>query len=119
MKKSVPDDEEENRPLPFSKSKAASWHARTSFSGRPTGKTDDEPWFQPLSISLSIFAVLVWFCVLREESDVDLELDKSLYQRVEGLEKKQLELSLRFNQDRGLETKEIHKRLSEINSQNN
>merc|ERR1712116_42557 len=112
-KKSTDSHEEiDNKPLPFSKSKAASWSAKSSFSGKQT--IDEEPWYQPIVISMSIGAILVWFCVLREENDLDRELDKSLYDRVEGMEEKQLQLTLEHNQTQGLNTKEVQDRLDEI-----
>ncbi len=113
-KSSSPEDPE--KPLPFSKSRAASWSAKSSFSGGGHF-TDDTPWYQSLSISASIAAILIWFCILREENDIDQELGKSLYERVDGLEKKQLELALVHNRGQaGVDTKAIQKRLDEINS---
>ena len=109
------ESEDPDKALVFSKSKAASWSDRSSFSGR-NHFTDYIPWYQPFSISASIGAVLIWFCILREESDVDKELGKSLYERIDGLEKKQLELSLIHNRSTGKDTKAIQERLDEINS---
>lgn len=103
--------EDSEKPLPFSKSKAASLSGHVRFS---TNNNDDSPWYQPLSISLSLSAILLWFCVFREENDVDKELTKSLYDRVEGLEKKQLQLALQHNQT--IDTVAIHRRLKELES---
>lgn len=106
--------ENPNQPLPFSKSGAATWNAKSAYSGS-RNKPDDSPWYQSLSISLSIGAILVWFCILREENDVDLELGKSLYERVDGLEKKQLELALQQNHGSQAEIASMQKRLDELN----
>ena len=106
--------QDSNQPLPFSKSGAATWNAKSAYGGR--NAPDDTPWYQSLSISLSISAILIWFCILREENDVDKELGKSLYDRVDGLEKKQLELALQ--QGGSYSKKEItafQKRLDELN----
>ena len=65
-------------------------------------------------ISISIGAILLWFCVLREENDLDRELEKTLYDRVDGLEEKQLELVLEHNRTQGLDTRAIQARLNEI-----
>jgi hypothetical protein len=100
-------------PLSFSKSNAAKWSAKKSFSGG--GNTDDSPWYQPFVISASVTAILIWFCVLREENDIDKELGKSLYDRVDGMEKKQLELALKHN-IQGIDTIAIKKRLDELKS---
>ena len=102
----------DDAPLPFSKSKAASWSAKSSFSGKQS--VEEEPWYQPLVISISIGAILLWFCVLREENDLDRELEKTLYDRVDGLEEKQLELVLEHNRTQGLDTRAIQARLNEI-----
>ena len=64
-------------------------------------------------ISASVAAILIWFCVLREENDVDKELGKSLYERVDGMEKKQLELALRHNIE-GVDTIAIRERLESL-----
>ena len=102
------------KPLAFSKSKAASLSGNPMFS---RNNMNDTPWYQPFSISLSLGAILIWFCVLREENDVDKELGKSLYDRVEGLEKKQLQLALQQSQYSGNDTEAIRKRLAEMDVQ--
>lgn len=104
--------EDPNTPLSFSKSKAAKWTAKSSFSGHNI--SDDTPWYQPFIISASVAAILVWFCILREENDVDKELVKSLYERVDGMERKQLELALKHSGP-GVDTTAITKRLDELN----
>lgn len=110
-KSSNPSENDFNQPLPFTKSSAARWSARNSYSGGKEGV----PWYQPLSISISVTAILVWFCILREENDVDVKLGKSLYEHVDGLEKKQLELFLEHNQGSSAEREAAWKRLKELN----
>jgi hypothetical protein len=110
--KKQPETEDLNRPLPFSQSKAASWSASSSFSGKE--KADDSPWYQPFLISLSFSAILIWFCVLREENDLDLKLGRTLYDQVDGLERVQIELCLQYNKQHGLETAALQKRLDEL-----
>ncbi len=100
-------------PLSFSNSNAAKWSAKQSFSGG--GNIGESPWYEPFVISASVTAILVWFCVLREENDVDNELGKSLYDRVDGMEKKQLELALKHN-IQGVDTVAIKKRLDELST---
>lgn len=39
---------------------------------------DDYPWYQGFSISLSLTVFLGYFCILREENDIDLILDTDL-----------------------------------------
>ncbi|XP_057370331.1 uncharacterized protein LOC130691398 [Daphnia carinata] len=105
--------EDPNAPLSFSKSKAAKWSAKNSFSGRNI--SDDSPWYQPFAISASVAAILLWFCVFREENDIDKELGKTLYERVDGMERKQLELALKHSGP-AVDTIAIRKRLDELDS---
>lgn len=77
---------------------------------RPT----DMPWYQPYSVVASVTVFLIYFCILREESDVDLEFSKTLYERIKGLEKEQLLQSYRYNKENGLSVTDIEKRLKEI-----
>ena len=65
-------------------------------------------------ISLSCSAILIWFCVLREENDIDKKLGRSLYDQVDGLERVQIELCLKYNKEHGLETAALQKRLDEL-----
>ncbi|XP_071443363.1 uncharacterized protein [Hetaerina americana] len=97
-------------PVKFTKSRAAAWSARNS---RGDIK-DDSPWFEPFVVLTSVTVFMIYFCVLREENDLDIELNKSLYDRLPGLEKKQLELVLSYNESEGLDTTDIRKRLAEI-----
>lgn len=52
--------------------------------------------------------------MLREENDIDKELGRTLYSRIEGLEEVQLKMSLQYNLDNGLDTTAIVQRLQEI-----
>jgi hypothetical protein len=57
---------------------------------------------------------LLYFCVFREENDIDEELGKTLYDRIEGLEDKQLQIALKYNLDHGQDTSSIEKRLKNL-----
>ncbi|CAB3253880.1 unnamed protein product [Arctia plantaginis] len=74
----------------------------------------DMPWYQPYSVVGSVAVLLIYFCILREESDIDLEFDKTLYQRIKGLEKEQLLQTYRFNKEHGKSVVEIELRLKEL-----
>ena len=45
---------------------------------------------------------------------MDEEIGKTLWERIPGLEKQQLQVLIKYNEDRGLDTKAFHKRLAEI-----
>lgn len=105
------DDVEDNKPINYFGSQAASWSAKQSHHNPNLG---DEVWYQPLVMSASLAIFLIYFCILREENDVDEKLSMSLYDRIEGLEETQLEASLRYNRANGLSTVELEKRLKEL-----
>lgn len=73
-------------------------------------------WYQPLVITGSLAIFLIYFCVLREENDIDEKLSMTLYDHIEGLEEVQVEQSIRYNTANGLPTLELEKRLKELRS---
>ncbi|XP_021194235.3 uncharacterized protein LOC110379057 [Helicoverpa armigera] len=100
----------ENEPIKFTTSQAARKTTRPLVR-----KVDvDMPWYQPYSVITSVAVFLIYFCVLREENDIDLEFDKTLYERIQGLEKEQLIQSYRFNKEHGKSVEDIEKRLLEL-----
>lgn len=103
----------ENEPIKFSTSQAARKTTRALVRNVDT----DMPWYQPFSVVGSVAVFLIYFCVLREESDIDLEFDKTLYDRIKGLEKEQLLQSYRFNKEQGKSVDEIEKRLKDLEEQ--
>lgn len=108
-------NEVEDAPIKYFGSQAASWSARQSHRNPNYG---DELWYQPLVISGSLAVFMIYFCILREENDVDAKLSMSLYDRIDGLEEHQLEASLQYNKSRGLSTLELEKRLKELRTNN-
>jgi hypothetical protein len=57
---------------------------------------------------------LLYFCVFREENDIDEELGKTLYDRIDGLEERQLQMALKYNSEHGQDTSAIVTRLKEL-----
>lgn len=72
------------------------------------------PWYQPYVVAASLTTFLLYFCVWREESNVDGSLKMTLYDHIEGLEEKQLELALKHSIQTGKDTNTITTRLKEI-----
>ncbi|XP_066151787.1 uncharacterized protein [Euwallacea fornicatus] len=97
-------------PIKFSTSPASKYKASIT----RMGFEDTRLWYEPYVIFSCIAVFLVYFCILREENDIDKELNKSLYSRIDGLEEVQLRLSLKYNLDNGLDTVDIVQRLQEI-----
>lgn len=113
--KSIKDtaDVENNEPIKYFGSQAASWTAKQSHQNPNIG---DHLWYQPLVMTASLIIFMIYFCILREENDVDEKLSMSLYDRIEGLEETQLEASLQYNRAHGLSTVDLEKRLKELRS---
>lgn len=104
------EDDELNKPVKFSASPAAKWKAKLS----RTGDSEQRLWYEPYVILASLTVFMVYFTILREESDIDEELSRTLYSRIDGLEEKQLRLSLEYNKEHGLSSADIESRLKEI-----
>ncbi|XP_075973205.1 uncharacterized protein LOC142974641 [Anticarsia gemmatalis] len=100
----------ENEPIKFSTSGAAKKTVKPVVRKVNT----EMPWYQPYSVVGSVTVFLLYFCVFREESDIDKEFDKTLYERIKGLEKEQLLQSYRFNKEHGKSVAEIEQRLKEL-----
>jgi len=99
-----------NEPIKFFGSQAATWRAKDTRSGG----SDESLWYQPYVISASLGVFLLYFCALREESDIDLRLEGNLYDHVSGLEEVQLTVNYKYNKEHGLDTKEQESRLREL-----
>lgn len=102
-------------PIQYSKTAALKWRASES----RTGKESNRLWYEPHVVFGSVMVFLIYFSVLREENDIDQELKRSLYSRIDGLEDAQRKQSLGFNQiSRGRETSEIINQLNEVENGN-
>jgi len=97
-------------PIPFLNSKAASW----SMTKAVIHPARDVPWYQPISVTLSLGAFLLYFLALREENDLDVELNYSLFERVPQLEEHQVKVAIDYNRRQGRDTLELENRLKEI-----
>lgn len=108
-----------DKPIRYSTSPAATWKAEASFTGREN--PDFTPWYEPYVVVFSVGIFLLYFCVLREESDVDREFDVSLFDRVEGLEEIQLVNIIKYYETNNpnYDVKPFEKRLAEIRALKN
>jgi len=109
--KSSKEFEELDKPIQFTSSKASEWRAQQSFGGTIP---EDTPDIQPISVMLSIAAFLIYFCVLREENDIDEEMKKSLWERIPGLERQQLDVVYDYNEQHGIVNTAILARIKEL-----
>ncbi|XP_065074120.1 uncharacterized protein LOC135698155 [Ochlerotatus camptorhynchus] len=100
-----------DEPIKYFSSPAAQWKAEQTRSGQ---NKPDMPWYQPYVVNLSVAIFLLYFCVLREENDIDRGLESSLYDQIPGLEQKQLMVNYNYNMENGLSTVEIEQRMKEL-----
>lgn len=103
--------DENNEPIKYFGSPAAKWTAKQSHQNPGYGT---RLWYEPFVITASLTTFMIYFFILREENSIDEQLSMSLYDRIEGLEKMQLEASLKYNRDHGLSTLDLEKRLKEL-----
>jgi len=101
-----------NEPAKFMDSPAASWKAIQNRRG--TLNYDEIPWFQTYVVVGSVAVFLIYFCILREENDIDEEMGKTLYERVPGLEETQLIINFKYNYEHGIDNTAIIARMKEL-----
>ncbi|XP_040924336.1 ubiquinol-cytochrome-c reductase complex assembly factor 4 isoform X2 [Betta splendens] len=79
--KSKPTEDEVNKPIKFSTSKAShrTWKVDNSM-----GSHFQQPYWKVLSISLFAAAFILW-CALRENTDIDKQLDTDLFEHLPAL----------------------------------
>ncbi|KAL0984342.1 hypothetical protein UPYG_G00140240 [Umbra pygmaea] len=74
-------DEDTNHPIKFSTSKA---NHKTWKVDQSMGSKYKRPWWKVLPVSLFGLGFLLW-CALRNETDIDDQLQKNLYEHLPGL----------------------------------
>lgn len=82
-----------DEPVSYLNSNAAKWSARHS---RTLG-TDERLPYQPHVIIFSLVSLLVYFCILREENDIDKLLSQNLDNKIPGLEEQHMKLIQQYN----------------------
>lgn len=74
--------DEDDKPIPFSTSKAAHWKAE--YSRAPP---DVRVWYTPHVVTASVMLFMIYFCILREENDLDDLIYRPLPETLKGIEK--------------------------------
>jgi hypothetical protein len=82
----IEDDEDLEKPIKYSTTKAYNMRS----DEYRLGDLDDSPWYQSHCVFLSITVFLIYFCILREENDIDLLLDYNLEDTLKHAEKEKL-----------------------------
>lgn len=105
------EDEDEDKPIQFSASAASRMKPAylNESSSNPTSRTVS--WF------FSLVAFGLWFFVYREESDWDENITRSLYDRVDNLEKTNLITAINYYTRNNMDASPLIKRLKEIEAE--
>ena len=107
--KNVQDD---SKPIRYTTSAAKQWQSIKTFEIPEHMKK--MPPYQPYSVILSVLAILLYFGVLREENDMDELLGLSLYERMPGLEEKNIRIAIDYEKSLGRSTTELERRLVDL-----
>ncbi|KAL7020607.1 hypothetical protein ACKWTF_011585 [Chironomus riparius] len=99
-------------PLKFFGSGAQTFKTKSSRVG--SFDPDEIPWFQPYLVIGSVAIFMLYFCVLREENDVDAHLGKSLFEQVPSLESTTLISLYKYNSENNIDNTDVIKRLLEL-----
>ncbi|XP_034243444.1 uncharacterized protein LOC117646530 [Thrips palmi] len=108
------DETIDEKPVPFTSSKAANFNSEDNTVN--SGRTN-KPEFEHIIVKLSIFAFLVYFCILREENDWDLNMSSSLIESVPDMELIMLRNKRKFASDSDPFTETDRLRLEELEKQ--
>jgi len=108
-------DDLKKKPVKFTSSKAFNLNPHTAIGIRT--EEDDTPWFQGPVIAFSLACFLIYFCIIREESDVDEQLGGRLYDKVDGLEKASILNKINYNKQYDLDSAELYARLKELEAE--
>lgn len=103
-------DPDLNRPINYLESPAAQWKAQWSTKGIKS----ERPWFETYIVLGCVTAFMLYFCVLREENDIDEHLKMPLYSNVPGMEESNLLTTYKFNKEHGKDNREVEKRMKEL-----
>ena len=100
---------ERDKPVKFSTSDANKHRAYDTFC-----RKSNAPWYQSFVVSGSIIVFLLYFCVFREENDIDERMGKTIYQKVPPLRDQVLEHKIREGTLLGTDVSELEKESREI-----
>lgn len=100
-----------NKPLPYIGSPAERYRGEDTRRG---SRDYGWPWYQPYVVNISIATFLIYFCILREENDIDEKLSGSLYDHVPDMELFQLKQAYHYNLENHLSNEGIEQRLKEL-----
>ncbi|KYM98454.1 PREDICTED: uncharacterized protein LOC108777517 [Cyphomyrmex costatus] len=83
--KTLENEDDLDKPIKYSTSKASTM--RIEEYRDPDG--DNVPWYQPYIVHMSLVSFLIYFCILREENDIDELLYTDLYTTLDRVKKEE------------------------------
>ncbi|KAL7633254.1 UNVERIFIED_CONTAM: hypothetical protein RMT77_016359 [Armadillidium vulgare] len=98
-----------NKSVKDSKSK----YSRKTYVPPPISESA-RPWYEPVIKTGSLVSLIVYFFILREESDIDIRFDSNLDDHVNGLQKRELEICINNYKKQGKDTKHLEMQLKEV-----
>lgn len=109
---SVTKEPNPDEPLKFIGSDAQKFKAREIRVG--TSDTEEIPWFQVYSVIGSVAIFLIYFCILREENDIDAQLSRPIFETVPQLEKNTLITLYKYNLEKNIDNTDVIRRMLQI-----
>lgn len=78
-------EDDDDKPIPLSTSQAATWKAE--WNRHPPNPPTSYVWFTPHAIMTSLAIFMIYFCILREENDIDEIMYRPLPETIKGIDK--------------------------------
>jgi len=100
---------EMDKPVKFSTSEANKHRSYDSFF-----RKTNAPWYQRHFVAGSISVFLLYFCVFREENDIDEQMGQTLWMRIPALRYQTLIREIKKGKDAGTDVSELEKELEEL-----
>ncbi|KAI1286835.1 hypothetical protein HDE_10764 [Halotydeus destructor] len=114
--KATGDEEVEEEPVKYSGSKAhTEWRAAYNF--RDPHFEEHTPPSQRYVVIASLAAFMIYFCVLREENDLDEKMYQPLSKTMPELEVPLIEAAIREHRRLNMSTQQLEERLAELKHQ--
>jgi len=100
---------DKDKPVKFSTSNANKHRAYDTFFHK-----SNAPWYQIHSVIASITVFLLYFCVLREENDIDAQIGKPLWEKIPPLQEQVLTRKINEGKQYGSDVSKLQKESEEL-----
>lgn len=100
---------DKDKPVKFSTSDANKHRAYDTFC-----RESNAPWYQVYCVTGSISVFLLYFCVFREENDLDELMGKTLWEKIPQLREQILVQKIKEGKERGADVSDLVEELREL-----